>query len=274
MDEDTRTQLQIIAAQAREISEALAHTKVEVLDPSDNTDFHISVLTRRVYELLDDPRIAGLLPPGPSRTRIRGAARSAVMVAAQRLAAAVETLLAGEPGRIEELEQERQALEAKLREAEAHTTAILGNLFESLNLHPRIARASQSLFASGHYAQAIFEAFKEVNNLVKAKSGLTDLDGKQLMAKAFDENRPIINVSGLTGRSSKDEREGFKFLFMGSMAGIRNPKAHELTIQTDPLRTLEYLALASLLAKRVDEGEVEALATPQEQLTNDDQRPA
>ena len=37
--------------------------------------------------------------------------------------------------------------------------------------------------------------------------------------------------------------------------GIRNPKAHAEVQQKDPYRTLEYISLASLLAKRLEEGE-------------------
>jgi len=129
-------------------------------------------------------------------------------------------------------------------------------VFDWLKLHPRVVEVARPLFADGHYAQAIFEAFKAVNNMVKDKSGLADLDGKQLMAAAFAEGRPVLKVTQLRDRSEKDEQEGFKFLFMGSTVGIRNPKAHATTVQTDPLRALEYLALASLLAKRVDEAEV------------------
>ena len=136
-------------------------------------------------------------------------------------------------------------------------------LFDSLKLHPRIVEVARPLFADGHYAQAIFEAFKAVNNMVKDKSGLVSLDGKQLMAAAFAESQPVLKVSELRDRSERDEQEGFKFLFMGSTLGIRNPKAHTTTVQTDPLRTLEYLALASLLAKRVDEALVgDAQAPP------------
>ena len=53
--------------------------------------------------------------------------------------------------------------------------------------------------------------------------------------------------------SDGDEQAGFKFIYMGAARGIRNPKAHEMVQQTDPTRTLEYLALASLLARRIDE---------------------
>jgi len=124
-----------------------------------------------------------------------------------------------------------------------------------LQLHPRVIEVSKSLFETGHYAQAIFEAFKVVNIFVKEKTGLA-LDGKDLMARVFREENPIIKLNKLKTRSEKDEQEGFKFLFMGAMVGIRNPKAHDSVTQIDPYRTVEYLGLASLLMRRIEEGDL------------------
>lgn len=124
-----------------------------------------------------------------------------------------------------------------------------------MRLHPKIVEVSMSLFETEHYAQAIFEVFKAVNNFVKEKSGKS-LDGKALMSKVFSEDKPVIMLNELLTQSDRDEQEGFKFLFMGAMVGIRNPEAHDNVVQTDPYRTLEYLSFASLLMKRVEEGRV------------------
>ncbi len=129
-------------------------------------------------------------------------------------------------------------------------------LFGKMQLHPRIIKASKSLFNSGHYAEAIFAAYKAVNNFTKRKAG-QPLDGKDLMAKAFNEDKPIIKMNKLTTRSERDEQEGFRFLFMGAMVGIRNPKAHDDIRQINPYKTLEYLAFASLLMRRATEGKLE-----------------
>lgn len=128
-------------------------------------------------------------------------------------------------------------------------------LFNKMQFHPRVIAASKSLFRNGHYASAILEAYKAVNNFVKEKTNLA-LDGKALMSKVFNEEAPIIKLNELLTQSELDEQEGFKFLFMGAMVGIRNPKAHDNIVQTDPYRTLEYLSLASLLMKRIEEGKV------------------
>jgi uncharacterized protein (TIGR02391 family) len=120
------------------------------------------------------------------------------------------------------------------------------------NLHPEILAASNDLFADGHYSDAIFNAFKAIEVRVRAMSGLTDI-GEGLMGQAFSETNPRINVAHEQGASGASEQRGFKFLFMGAMAGIRNPKGHELVKQTDVQRTLEYLAFASLLMRRLDD---------------------
>jgi len=119
------------------------------------------------------------------------------------------------------------------------------------NLHPRVLGASSDLFTDGHYAAAIFAAFRTVEMRVRELSGL-DATGKDLMARAFNGSPPPISVKVEAGVSGENEQEGFRFLFMGAIVGIRNPKGHEDVEQEDPNRALEYLAFASLLMRRLD----------------------
>lgn len=127
--------------------------------------------------------------------------------------------------------------------------------YDFSKIHPRVRNECESLFATGHYSEAIRKAFTVLEVMVREKSRL-DKSGKALMGEVFRLNEPIIRLNGLGDQSERDEQEGFMFLFMGSMEGIRNPKSHDLIDQRDPIRTLEYLAIASLLARRVDEGKV------------------
>ena len=140
-------------------------------------------------------------------------------------------------------------------ESPSRTAEVPDYPFDKMQFHPRVITASKSLFESGHYAQAILEAFKAVNNFVKGKTKLS-LDGKDLMAQVFRRENPVIQLNKLKSGSDGNEQEGFKFLFMGAMVGIRNPKAHDTVVQTDPYRTLEYLGFASLLLRRAEEGKV------------------
>lgn len=120
------------------------------------------------------------------------------------------------------------------------------------DLHSEVIQAAGNLFTDEHYTAAIFEVFKAVEVRVRALSGL-DASGQDLMARAFDEKNPLINVAVESGRSGEDEQRGFKFLFMGATVGIRNPKGHELVRQDDPQRAIEYLAFASVLMRRLDD---------------------
>ena len=120
-------------------------------------------------------------------------------------------------------------------------------------MHPEIRRVSEKVFKDNHYAEAIFNAFKRVNNLVKEKSGKRDLDGKDLMLTVFSRNNPILKFNNLVSRTDQDEQEGFMHLFAGAIMGIRNPKAHEDIVQLDKIKTLEYLSFASLLCRRLDD---------------------
>ena len=124
--------------------------------------------------------------------------------------------------------------------------------FDERKFHKAVIFVSKSLFVDGHYSQSIFEACKLLNKRVQEKSKL-DEDGKALMLKAFSQNKPVIKLSNGSSRSDADEQEGFMHIFAGVMQGIRNPKGHELIIQKDRIRALEYLSLVSLLFRRLDE---------------------
>lgn len=139
----------------------------------------------------------------------------------------------------------------------------LGVLFNSLKFHVTVRKISEKLFKNGHYAEAIFEACKAVVNQVRDKSRLETTKDSDLMGQAFNveyirnplriTKRPILCLNKLSTLDEIDEQRGFALLFMGMWFGIRDPKAHANIVQKDPYKTLEYLSLISLLAKRTDE---------------------
>ena len=75
------------------------------------------------------------------------------------------------------------------------------------------------------------------------------------MAGAFNEREPKIRLNPMATMSDRAEQEGFRFIFMGAVLGIRNPKGHDPIVQNDPYKTVEYLGLASLPLRRIDERE-------------------
>jgi len=119
-------------------------------------------------------------------------------------------------------------------------------------LHADVREVADRDLESGHPAVAIFEAFKAINNRVKAMTGL-DLDGSSLMGEAFKDSDPPIALADLSTETGRNIQAGYRFLFMGAVKGIRNPDAHELFKALDAEEALETLAFASLLMRRLDD---------------------
>lgn len=123
--------------------------------------------------------------------------------------------------------------------------------YEGLELHPAIERAAGQLFKDGHYANAVEDAVKALNNLVRLNSGIDDKDGTQLMEFVFSPKNPFLKFNSLSDQFDLDEQKGFMMMFSGAVSGLRNPRAHKI-IKDDPEMAIEFIAFISLLAKLAD----------------------
>ncbi|MDO8487656.1 MAG: TIGR02391 family protein [Candidatus Curtissbacteria bacterium] len=133
-------------------------------------------------------------------------------------------------------------------------------LFARYDFHPRIKEVAFKQFEDGYFKEAIQNALVEVIDQVKVKTGHPktgnghDLDGDDLMNHVFgcDNQTPNIKFNPLRTSIDKAEQRGLMNLFKG-IVGIRDRKAHLNFIQNDSLKTIEYLSLASLLLRLLDE---------------------
>lgn len=71
------------------------------------------------------------------------------------------------------------------------------------------------------------------------------------MARAFGGDPPPIALNALETANDRSEQEGFKFLTMGAMSGMRNLYSHGDVEQMSAMDAIERLAFVSLLFKRV-----------------------
>ena len=122
--------------------------------------------------------------------------------------------------------------------------------FSSMDLHPEIVRASAKLFDDGHYANAIEDACKVLDNLVRMRSGIDDKSGTTLMQHVFGTS-PSLVFNSLTIESERSEQQGMMFLYSGVMLAFRNPRAHQI-VQDDPEAALEMIGFISFLCKNLD----------------------
>jgi uncharacterized protein (TIGR02391 family) len=114
-----------------------------------------------------------------------------------------------------------------------------------------LRNVTRKLFVDGHYARAVEEAYKCINNTVKAKSGLS-ADGQDLMNQAFSIKNPVLKLNALETESQRDEQLGYMLSLGGCMTGIRNPRAHEHQLWDSPNVALEMLAWANHLMRIIN----------------------
>jgi uncharacterized protein (TIGR02391 family) len=115
-----------------------------------------------------------------------------------------------------------------------------GQLDEALDARVRPA------FLKGDYSDAVFQAFKRVEVVVRDLAGLDDsYYGKDLMRTAFDPQRgPLADQQQLDG-----EREGITHLFAGATQAFKNPGSHRDPDFDDPIQVAELILLADLLIR-------------------------
>lgn len=149
------------------------------------------------------------------------------------------------------LEAIKKGFLEELRDAGLTSSGKTLKAYEGLELHPEIERAVGNLYRGGHYANAVEDATKALNALVRMRSGIEDKDGNTLMEMVFSPKNPVLKFNKLADTSDIDEQKGFMMMFSGAVAGLRNPRAHKI-IKDDPEMALEFIAFVSLLAKLVD----------------------
>lgn len=124
-----------------------------------------------------------------------------------------------------------------------------------LNLRPEIEDCAGGLLRAKFYAEAVEAAMKAVNSRVRDMHHVAtgaDLDGKQLMLRAFVNDKPSLIVTGAsTEQSQKSMQEGLGYLLAGAMLSFRNPLAHD-NVKMKKDEAIKKLQFASLLMTMLD----------------------
>jgi uncharacterized protein (TIGR02391 family) len=134
-------------------------------------------------------------------------------------------------------------------------------LFEQIVTHPKIKEVSTVHFKNGNYRSAVLDAAIRLEEMVKQKANYPkdnkgrELSGVNLMHRVFDSTNPIISWCKNETQIGKDELNGYKLIFAGTVLGIRDTKAHAI-FEISPMRALKLLTLITLLAKLVDDSQI------------------
>ena len=117
---------------------------------------------------------------------------------------------------------------------------------------------TEKLFADGHYARAVEEAYKYIDNLVKrrVRKLCNAASGAGLMRTALSPNKPILMLNENLTEIDVDEQQGYMDIFAGCMTGIRNPRAHDTDLEDEREYALKLLSWADHLVFRIKNAKV------------------
>jgi uncharacterized protein (TIGR02391 family) len=121
--------------------------------------------------------------------------------------------------------------------------------FPKSMLHPSIADRVWIALARGELSDAVFIAFRAVEEAVRAKGGFSEIDvGVDLMRRAFNlDNGPLTDL-----QQNRAEREALQHLFAGAIGSYKNPHSHRTVTINDSSDAQEMVLLASHLLGIVD----------------------
>lgn len=123
-------------------------------------------------------------------------------------------------------------------------------------LHPFIVNGCGALYRDRHYSQSVGEASKAIFQYIRNKTGLT-VDGVTLAQQAFSPAKPKLAFSDLADQTKRDEQVGFMEMLVGFGKGVRNPIAHSHGKHEDAQKAFEYLVMASLFCRRIDDAMIQ-----------------
>lgn len=117
------------------------------------------------------------------------------------------------------------------------------------DLHSSVVARCTTAFQAGLYDDAIFNAFKAVEDALRTRTGApAEKIGLDLVNLAFAPKSARLIV-GVT----EAERRAIHALFSGAIGSQKNPHSHRFVGVSDPIVALEALAFASLLLRIVDD---------------------
>lgn len=106
-------------------------------------------------------------------------------------------------------------------------------------------------FNDQRYEDAVFKAYKHMEERVRAKASLSSSDiGATLIVKAFHNERGLLKVPSYAVAS---EEEAIFLLFKGAIQLFKNPSSHRTVDWNDAVRAAQVILFADLLLGFLDQ---------------------
>jgi len=138
-------------------------------------------------------------------------------------------------------------------EAKCRASQLSKKLY-NLHAHSFVLRCCREELLQDNYFHAVFEAAKSLTDRIAVETEL-NLDGTQLIERAFSLEHPAVVMNKLETNSEKNQHRGLKEMLLGINYSVRNVTAHELKIKwaINEDKAINMLSIISSLHKELDE---------------------
>jgi hypothetical protein len=136
-----------------------------------------------------------------------------------------------------------------------------GPRLNAASLHPLVWRAAASIWDASP-RHSVGNVALKVNKLLQDKLGVTDISESDLANQAFSDKdsapgRPRLRFPGERSKTWASRMNGARGLGQACFQGVRNVASHDEAANWSEEEALEYLAMFSVLARWIDECDVE-----------------
>ena len=126
-------------------------------------------------------------------------------------------------------------------------TSRLLKMFVDKQLHQRVIDSSYDSFLRQDYDNAVFKAFRALEDRVRMEAGLTkETIGRGVMNTAFKDGGTLRDPT-----EHKTEADSFMNICSGAVGYLKNPSSHR-AVNFDPIEVIEILFMASWMHRQVD----------------------
>ncbi len=122
-----------------------------------------------------------------------------------------------------------------------------------IDAHIRVRNCCTEEILAQDYFHAVHEAAKSLTDRIAEETNL-NMDGAQLIERAFSLNQPAVVLNTLRTASEQNEHRGLKEMLLGIHYAVRNVTAHEMRINwnIDQSSAMNMLSIISSLHKLLD----------------------
>lgn len=138
----------------------------------------------------------------------------------------------------------------QIAETDCYDLDLLAIDIETLVTDPSLRSHVANSFKDQQFEDAVFKAFKHVEERVRKKAGLPSaIIGAQLMTDALNHQRGILKIRTCHNPA---EEEGAYLMFKGAIQLLKNPSSHRTVDWKNPKQAAEAILIADFLLNLLD----------------------